>query len=140
MTFGEKIKTLRIEKQLTQQDLAKALGINSRMITLYENGISYPRTREAYQKIAAFFGVDVNYLLTENDNFLVTASEQYGGRGRKQAQDLLNGMSTLFAGGSLSEVDKDAVMKAMQEIYWDSKARNVEKYTPKKYKIPDADQ
>ena len=110
------------------------------MITRYENGISYPRTREAYQKIAAFFGVDVNYLLTENDNFLVTASEQYGGRGRKQAQDLLNGMSTLFAGGSLSEVDKDAVMKAMQEIYWDSKARNVEKYTPKKYKIPDADQ
>ena len=31
--------------------------------------------------------------------------------------------------------DKDAVMKALQDIYWDSKARNVEKYTPKKYKL-----
>ena len=43
-------------------------------------------------------------------------------------------MSCLFAGGTLSEQDKDAVMKALQDIYWESKARNVEKYTPKKYK------
>ena len=43
-------------------------------------------------------------------------------------------MSGLFAGGTLSEQDKDAVMKALQDIYWESKARNVEKYTPKKYK------
>ncbi len=41
-------------------------------------------------------------------------------------------MSGLFAGGTLSEQDKDAVMKALQDIYWESKARNVEKYTPKK--------
>ena len=25
-------------------------------------------------------------------------------------------------------------MKALQDIYWEAKARNVEKYTPKKYK------
>lgn len=140
MTFGEKIRALRVEKHLTQQDFAKALGINTRMITRYENGISYPRSREAYQKIADFFGVDVNYLLTENEEFVVAASAQYGGRGRKQAQDLLNGMSALFAGGSLTEVDKDAVMQAMQEIYFESKARNIKKYTPKKYKLPDVDQ
>lgn len=47
---------------------------------------------------------------------------------------LIEGMSGLFAGGTLSEQDKDAVMKALQDIYWESKARNVEKYTPKKYK------
>lgn len=35
---------------------------------------------------------------------------------------------------SFAETDKDAVMKALQDIYWESKARNVEKYTPKKYK------
>ena len=54
--------------------------------------------------------------------------------GMKQAQELIDGMSGLFAGGTLSEQDKDAVMKALQDIYWESKARNVEKYTPKKYK------
>ena len=134
MTFGEKFKAERLKMNLTQQDVADALGINRRMITRYENGLSFPRTKEAYRKIAEFFGVDVNYLLTEDEEFFVSASEQYGARGMKQAQELIDGMAGLFAGGTLSEQDKDAVMKALQDIYWDSKARNVEKYTPKKYK------
>ncbi len=91
-------------------------------------------TKDAYRKIAEYFKVDVNYLLTEDEEFVVQASEQYGSRGMKQAKDLIEGMSGLFAGGTLSEQDKDAVMKALQDIYWESKARNVEKYTPKKYK------
>lgn len=131
MTFGEKFKALREEKGLTQKDVAEALGINARMITRYENGISYPRTREAYRKIADYFEVEVDYLLTENDSFVMRASEQYGARGMKQAQELLDGMAGLFAGGTLSEQDKDAVMKALQDIYWESKARNAKKYAAK---------
>ena len=119
MTFGEKFKALREEKGLTQKDVAEALEINARMITRYENGISYPRTREAYRKIADYFEVAVDYLLTENDSFVMKASEQYGARGMKQAQELIDGMSGLFAGGTLSEQDKDAVMKALQDIYWE---------------------
>lgn len=134
MKFGEKFKTERLKKNLTQKEVADALGINRRMITRYENGLSFPRTKEAYKKIADFFGVDVNYLLTEDDEFVVRVSEKYGSHGMKQAQELIDGMSGLFAGGTLSEQDKDAVMKALQDIYWESKARNVEKYTPKKYK------
>lgn len=131
MTFGEKFKALREEKGLTQKDVAEALEINARMITRYENGISYPRTREAYRKIADYFEVAVDYLLTENDSFVMRASEQYGARGMKQAQELIDGMSGLFAGGTLSEQDKDAVMKALQDIYWESKARNGKKYAAK---------
>ena len=139
MTFGEKFKTEREKRGLTQQEVADGLGINRRMITRYENGISFPRTKEAYRKIADYFEVDVNYLLTEDEEFVVTASEQYGTRGMRQAQQLIDGMSGLFAGGELSDEDKDAVMKALQDIYWESKARNVEKYTPKKYKKAEAD-
>ena len=135
MTFAEKFKAEREKKELTQQQVADGLGINRRMITRYENGISFPRTKDAYKKIADFFGVDVNYLLTEDEEFVVQATEQYGSRGKKQAQDLVDGISGLFAGGTLTEQDKDAVMKALQDIYWDSKARNVEKSTPKRYKL-----
>ena len=134
MPFGEKFRTEREKLGLTQQEVADSLGINRRMITRYENGISFPRTKDAYKKIADFFKIDVNYLLTEDEAFVVEASEQYGSRGMKQAQNLINGMSGLFAGGTLSDQDKDAVMKALQDIYWESKARNIEKYTPKKYK------
>lgn len=38
----------------------------------------------------------------------------------------------MFAGGELSEGDKDAVMLALQKAYWDCKEDN-KKYTPKKY-------
>ncbi len=137
MTFGEKFKIQREKLGLTQQQVADALGINRRMITRYENGISFPRTKEAYRKIAEFFEVDINYLLTEEEEFVVQASEQYGSRGMQEAQELIHSMSGLFAGGSLSEQDKDAVMKALQDIYWESKARNVQKYTPKKYQKQD---
>lgn len=114
--------------------MSDALGINRRMITCHKSGLSFPRTKEAYKKIAGFLGVDVNYLLTEDDEFVVRASEKYGSHGMKQARELIDGMSGLFAGGTLSEQDKDVVMKALQEIYLESKARNVEKNTPKKYK------
>ncbi|MCI6909712.1 MAG: helix-turn-helix transcriptional regulator [Eubacteriales bacterium] len=127
MTFGEKFRAEREKKGLTQQQTADGLGINRRMITRYENGISFPRTREAYKKIADFFETDVNYLLTEDEAFVMEASEQYGSRGMKQAKELIDGMSGLFAGGTLSEQDKDAVMKALQDIYWESKARNASK-------------
>ena len=127
MTFGEKFRAEREKKGLTQQQTADGMGINRRMITRYENGISFPRTRDAYKRIADFFETDVNYLLTEDEAFVMEASEQYGSRGMKQAKELIDGMSGLFAGGTLSEQDKDAVMKALQDIYWESKARNASK-------------
>ena len=64
----------------------------------------------------------------------IDAAEQYGARGAAQAEEIIAGFSGLCAGGTLSEEDKDAVMKALQDIYWESKARNVQKYTPKKFK------
>lgn len=134
MTFGEKFKAERERMGLKQQEIADKLGINRRMITRYENGLSFPRSRDAYKKIADMFGVEVNYLLTEDEQFVVDAGAQYGSRGRKQAQELIADMSGLFAGGTLSPQDEDAVMKALQEIYWQAKERNTEKYTPKKYK------
>lgn len=139
MTFGEKFRQERKKKGESQEQTAKGLGINRRMITKYENNLSYPRTREAVQRIADYFSVPVNYLLAEGDEFIFNASAQYGSRGAAQARELIEGFSGLCAGGELSDEDKDAVMKALQDIYWESKARNVKKYTPNKYKKPEND-
>ena len=49
MTFGEKFKAEREKKNLTQQQVADGLGINRRMITRYENNLSFPRTRDNYK-------------------------------------------------------------------------------------------
>ena len=121
MTFGEKFKLERNRLGLTQQKTADKLRLNRRMITRYENGISFPRSRDAYKKIAIFFGVDVNYLLSEDQESTVAAAEQYGSRGMKQAQEFIDGLASLFAGDTLSEQDKHTVIKALQDVYRESK-------------------
>ena len=139
MTFGEKIKTLRNEKGWSQDELAKKLGVNRRAISCYEHGTSYPRTMERYQQLAELFGVEVNYLRTENEVFMEEVGAQYGRRGILQAKDILEQTAQLFAGGSLSDEDQLAFMTEMQQLYLDSKQR-AKKYTPKKYlkvQLPD---
>lgn len=134
MTFGEKVKTLRNQKGWTQEELAKMLGLNKRTVIAYEQGENYPRKRTIYYTLAELFEVDVNYLLTENEEFMTQVGEQYGRRGQVQAEKILTQTKELFAGGTLSEADQIAFLTEMQQIFLDSKKRAKEKYTPKKYR------
>lgn len=133
MKFSEKLKSLREKNNMTQKECADAIGVTRRTYISYEVDGRHPSTREIYLKLAELFHVEVEYLMTEDEEFLTEASEQYGSRGMRQAEALLNEMSGLFAGGELSESDQDAIMLAMQRIYFECKERN-KKYTPKKYR------
>ena len=132
MKFAEKIRELRKERKMTQAELAKAIGVSPRTIQNYEIADAYPKKREIYDKLAEFFDVDVNYLRTEDEEFVADAREQYGSRGANDAIKLINQVSALFAGGDVDEDTKDEVMKALQNAYWQAKEIN-KKYTPKKY-------
>lgn len=80
MKFCDKVKKERRAKGLTQQQFADMLGVSLRTITNYEKGESYPKQREIYGKMAEILGVDINYLLTENEEFYINANEKYGAR------------------------------------------------------------
>lgn len=133
MKFKEKLKQLRTEKNLTQEEVATAVGVSRRTYVSYEQEGRYPRDRKLYGKLAEVFGCDPNYLMTEDEVFIAEASDQYGARGKRQAEQLVAELSGMFAGGELSESDKDAVMIALQKAYFDCKQDN-KKYTPKKYR------
>lgn len=133
MKFKDKVREGRIRKNMTQQQLADALGVALRTLTNYERGERYPRNREIYKKLADIFEVDVNYLLTEDLEFTIQAGEKYGARAAIQARGMVEELGGMFAGGELTEEDMDAVMKAMQQFYWDAKENN-KKYTLKKYR------
>lgn len=134
MIFGEKLRKLRIERGLTQQKLGSLVGLNARTIARYEAGDTYPLSRETYYKLAEHLDVDVNYLLTENESFLTNIRERYGHKGQLQAEAVLGQIRELFAGGALSDADKEAFVKEMQLIFLDSKEAAKEKFTPKKYR------
>ena len=133
MKFAEKIRTLRMQQKKTQREAAAYCGVSMRTYISYEQEGRYPRKREIYEKLSELFGVDKNYLLTEDEEFITEASEQYGSRGRRQAEALVAELSGLFAGGELSESDRDAVMIALQKAYFDCKEDN-KKFTSKKYR------
>lgn len=68
--------------------------------------------------------------------FIIGSSEKYGSRGRRQAEKLVKDVATLYAGGELEERDMDAMMRAIQDAYWEAKANN-RKFVPKKYRKED---
>jgi len=62
-----RIKELRKEKKLTQQDVADAMGVSRRGFQKWENGDSQLKPEKAKQ-LADFFGVSVGYLLSYSNS------------------------------------------------------------------------
>lgn len=124
MKFGEKLRALRKEMKKTQEEAAKELNIALRTYKNYELCQTYPKKREVYYVLADYFGVNVNYLFTEDEAFIIEVKDAYGPQGVSQAEKLIQEVSSLFAGGNLKEEERDRVMRAIQEIYWETKEEN----------------
>ena len=134
MKFGEKVKEQRQKAGLSQEDVATAIGVTKRTLINYEGGTSHPQDRTIYFRLAEFFKVDVNYFLTENEEFLTLAAENYGKKGQDQANMILEQAAALFAGGELSETDQLAFLHNMQALFLESKEIARAKFTPNKYR------
>ena len=132
MKFNERLKELREKNNLTQEQLAKKSGVSSRMIQRYEYGTSRPRL-DAAEKIAKALNVTTDELLGNADMLVAQAGEKYGSKGAKQAQQLTDEVTGLFAGGDMAEEDMDLMMKAIQDAYWIAKEKN-KRFSPKKYR------
>ena len=133
MTLGEKVKNERNRLGLNQDELAKKIGVTRRVISSYENDSSRPRGTERYKKLAEALGVNINYLLSEDEAFIADVEDNYGHRGAKQAKELLAEVTGLFAGGEMADEDMREMVDAIQEAYLIAKKNN-KKYTPKKYR------
>ena len=132
MVFAERLKWFRKQKGMTQAQLAEALKVTKRTITNYEAGRNYP-PMDVISRLEEIFNVKIDLLMDAQEEFVAEAWTQGGYRGKMGAERLVAEVSGLFAGGDLNETDKDAVMRALQDAYWEAKKEN-KKYTPKKYR------
>lgn len=66
--FGDRLKTLRNSKNLSQEELSQILGVRKSSISNWEKDKATP-TFEMVNKIAQYFGVSIDYLLnfTQDD-------------------------------------------------------------------------
>lgn len=63
MTVGQKIKDLRIKKNLSQEDVAKSIGSTKQAIYKYETGIVTNIPIDKISMLADLFGVSPAYLM-----------------------------------------------------------------------------
>ena len=63
--FGNKLYALRTEKDLTQKDLAKILGVSDKAVSKWETGEAMPRLK-TLQAIADCFSVSYEALLSQS--------------------------------------------------------------------------
>lgn len=71
--MGEKLKSLRIEKKLTQRQVADRIGLAISAVSSYESGARYP-SYDTLIKLSRIFHVSTDYLLglTNKRNIDVT--------------------------------------------------------------------
>jgi transcriptional regulator with XRE-family HTH domain len=70
VNFGEKVKQLRAERNLTQPQLAQAIGIEQSYLSKLENDKSVP-SADIFQSILRALGVDVATFLEGVDDKIV---------------------------------------------------------------------
>ena len=76
MLFNEKLKMLRKESNLTQEELAEKLNVSRQAITKWESGDGTPDI-ENLKQISNLFNTTIDELVKEDKNVTFEAKEQY---------------------------------------------------------------
>ena len=89
MEFHEKLRELRKQRGLTQEELAQALYVSRTAISKWESGRGYPNI-ESLKTMAKFFAVTIDELLS-GEELLTIAAEDHRQKG-KHLRDLVFGL------------------------------------------------
>ena len=66
-TFASRLKQLRLNKNLRQEQVAKLIGVNKSAISTYENNTRQP-SFEILVRLATLYRVSTDYLLGRTDS------------------------------------------------------------------------
>lgn len=88
IVFSKRLKMLRKEAGLTQQQLGEKLNVTKVSICSYENGTRMASI-ETLIDIANFFKVDLDYLIGTDTYVVSDDSESYGLRMSKEEIDII---------------------------------------------------
>ena len=103
--IGTKLKTLRKEQKLTQQELSERLGLSRAIISNYEVGRRSPHLTDL-RRFAEFYGVGLDYfgVSTENESF-----------------ELLSRAKNVFLNEDISKEEREHLYKEIMKMYLNMK-------------------
>lgn len=89
MEFHEKLKELRKQRSLTQEELAEALYVSRTAISKWESGRGYPNI-DTLKIISKYFSVTIDDLLSGNE--LLNVAEEDNKQRRHRLRDMVYGL------------------------------------------------
>lgn len=142
--LGDRLKKLRTEKRITQEELGRKVNVTKVSISGYENGNRSPDT-ETLQRLADYFEVSTDYLLGRTQNQysaeLPNLTEKDKNDIARDLEKIINNIGTdgyaHFDGRSiedLDEDDKELLIASLENSMRLAKRLAKDKFTPKKYK------
>lgn len=115
MMIGNKIRDLRKEKKLSQNELGKSIGVSQTTVTAWETGRAEPASTYI-KKLADFFNVSADYLLGRPEK-KISSEEQETKDLKKFLEDNLdNGMT--FGDGKVTQEDREKLEIALTQIFY----------------------
>ena len=107
MNMGLRLKELRLQKGVTQEEVGKVIGVSKATIMKYEKGIVENLKRSSIEKLANYFNVKPSYLMCMEDDSLEISdlhtkiSNFYG----KESAELLEAYNKLNKKGKEKAVE-----------------------------------
>ncbi len=143
MTFGQRLKALRTEKHMTQDDLGKVMNVSKASISLYEKNERTP-DQATLIKTADYFDVSLDYLLGRSDKrHYYDLSTKETTDIAEQAEKMLKGIDTgaalNFYGEPMTDEQKQSMRDILEMGLRINKEKAKKKFTPKKYRGKDGE-
>lgn len=139
MNLGERLKKLRLQKGISQTELAKHFNIARSTLSQYESNIRTP-SDEIKLKFAEYFNVSVDFLLgretnePENNTAGINIPKEYTdkykvtSRDKKQyLEEMKKANEAFFMNDELNDEAKKEMLDLMSELFWEAKTMNKRK-------------
>ena len=128
MKMNEKLDIMLGRKRWRRGEFAERIGVTYRAFAYYMNGTRKPR-RSVLDKIAMELDVTPEFLLDDSLDLELTSEETLlkkitdRGADSTEAANFLVRSKGLFAGNTLTDEDKQHLLRCLTEIYEDSRKR-----------------
>lgn len=127
MSLGTRVRDLRVERGLTQQDIAARLGMGRSNFGHIENDRVTP-TSEDLQKLADILQTTADYLLGRESSAAMAIPEWATYKDKRDFKKLLEEDGELmFDGVPMSKDDRRRVMDVLTGLFWEAKQMNKRK-------------
>ncbi len=126
MKFSEKMKKLRLDNRMTRAQLSKILGVSTKSIQMYEEGVNRPRAKRM-QLLAEALNTTVDFLEDDtldrpqthilDEHYLNEIKVKYGSNTAERIERLYYSFSVLFSGNTIPEDEKNALFSILTKTY-----------------------